>query len=418
MKIAYLVNQYPAISHTFVRREIRALEDLGVEVERFSMRRVKDALQDPADRAEAERTRVILDRGVRGLASGLVRSALTRPRALARAARRAVELGVRSERGMLYQGAYLAEACVLVDWLEQAGVEHVHAHFGTNSASVAMLARELGGPEFSFTTHGPEEFDKPEAIKLGAKVEAARFVAAISSFGRSQIWRRVAAKDWSKVHIVRCGLDAAFLEREPTPVPDVPRVCCVGRLNEQKGHTLLIEAVAKLVREGVDVQLVLVGDGELRGAIEKRIAELGMQANVTITGWASGDVVRREILASRAMVLPSFAEGLPVVIMEALALGRPVISTYVAGIPELIEPGVCGWLAPAGSVDATAEAIRECLATDVKTLTRMGAEGRRRVLAMHDVRESARRLKALLEGRAPEEIPASTTAERVLAESA
>jgi len=201
-------------------------------------------------------------------------------------------------------------------------------------------------------------------------------------------------------------------------VPDVPRVCCVGRLNEQKGHTLLIEAVAKLVREGVDVQLVLVGDGELRGAIEKRIAELGMQANVTITGWASGDVVRREILASRAMVLPSFAEGLPVVIMEALALGRPVISTYVAGIPELIEPGVCGWLAPAGSVDATAEAIRECLATDVKTLTRMGAEGRRRVLAMHDVRESARRLKALLEGRAPEEIPASTTAERVLAESA
>ena len=418
MKIAYLVNQYPAISHTFVRREIRALEDLGVEVERFSMRRVKDALQDPADRAEAERTRVILDRGVRGLASGLVRSALKRPRALARAARRAVELGMRSDRGMLYQGAYLAEACVLVDWLEQAGVEHVHAHFGTNSASVAMLARELGGPEFSFTTHGPEEFDKPEAIKLGAKVEAARFVAAISSFGRSQIWRRVAAKDWSKVHIVRCGLDAAFLEREPTPVPDVPRVCCVGRLNEQKGHTLLIEAVAKLVREGVDVQLVLVGDGELRGAIEKRIAELGMQANVTITGWASGDVVRREILASRAMVLPSFAEGLPVVIMEALALGRPVISTYVAGIPELIEPGVCGWLAPAGSVDATAEAIRECLATDVKTLTRMGHEGRRRVLALHDVRESARRLKALLEGRAPEEIPASTTAERVLAESA
>ena len=418
MKIAYLVNQYPAISHTFVRREIRALEDLGVEVERFSMRRVKDALQDPADRAEAERTRVILDRGVRGLASGLVRSALKRPRALARAARRAVELGMRSDRGMLYQGAYLAEACVLVDWLEQAGVEHVHAHFGTNSASVAMLARELGGPEFSFTTHGPEEFDKPEAIKLGAKVEAARFVAAISSFGRSQIWRRVAAKDWSKVHIVRCGLDAAFLEREPTPVPDVPRVCCVGRLNEQKGHTLLIEAVAKLVREGVDVQLVLVGDGELRGAIEKRIAELGIQANVTITGWASGDVVRREILASRAMVLPSFAEGLPVVIMEALALGRPVISTYVAGIPELIEPGVCGWLAPAGSVDATAEAIRECLATDVKTLTRMGAEGRRRVLAMHDVRESARRLKALLEGRAPEESPASTTAERVLAESA
>lgn len=419
MKIAYLVNQYPAISHTFVRREIRALEDLGIEVERFSVRRVKETLQDPDDREEAERTRVILDRGVRGLASGLVRSAIARPRALARAARRAIQLGVRSDRGLLYQGAYLAEACVLVDWLERSGVEHVHAHFGTNSASVAMLARELGGPAFSFTAHGPEEFDKPEAIKLGAKVESARFVAAISSFGRSQIWRRVAAKDWSKVHVVRCGLDAAFLERAPTPVPDVARVCCVGRLNEQKGHTLLVEAVAKLVREGVDVKLVLVGDGELRGAIESRIAELGIRQNVTITGWASGDVVRREILASRAMVLPSFAEGLPVVIMEALALARPVISTYVAGIPELVEPGVCGWLAPAGSVDGTAQAIRECLATDVKTLTRMGEEGRRRVLAMHDVRESARRLKALLEGSSPEESATRTsTVARVLAESA
>lgn len=419
MKIAYLVNQYPTISHTFVRREIHALEQLGVEIERFSVRRQKEPLRDPADLTEARRTSVILDRGVRGLVSGLARAALTRPRALARAARAALELGSRSERGLLVHGAYLAEACVLVEWLGRANVDHVHAHFGTNSTAVAMLARELGGPPFSFTAHGPEEFDKADGIKLGTKVEAARFVAAISSFGRSQIWRRVGADHWGKVHVVRCGLDAAFFERAPTPVPDVPRVCCVGRLNEQKGHTLLVDAVARLVREGVDVNVVLVGDGELRPHIEARIAELGIRDHVRITGWASGEVVLREILAARAMVLPSFAEGLPVALMEALALARPVITTYVAGIPELVEPGRCGWLVPAGSVEGLARAIRECLATDVQTLTRMGGEGRRRVLAMHDVRDSARRLKSLLEGRTPEDAGAArSTVARVLAESA
>lgn len=402
MKIAYLVNQYPAISHTFVRREIRALEDLGVEVERFSVRRVKDQLQDTEDVREAERTHVILDEGVRGLLGGVARAALRRPRQLARAARRAATMGLRSDRGLLYHGAYLAEACVLVDWLESEKVEHVHAHFGTNSAMVAMLAHDLGGPEFSFTAHGPEEFDKPEAIQLGAKVEEARFVAAISSFGRSQLWRRVRAKDWGKVHIVRCGLDASFLERPPTPVPDVPRVVCVGRLNEQKGQVLLVEAVARVAKAGIPIELVLVGDGELRSEIESAIARHGIEKNVRITGWASGDVVRRELLAARALALPSFAEGLPVVIMEALALARPVISTYVAGIPELVEPGTCGWLVPAGSVDALEQALRDCLAADVATLTRMGEEGRRRVAAMHDVRVSAGRLKALLEGRTPE----------------
>lgn len=404
MKIAYLVNQYPAIPHTFVRREIRALEDLGVEVSRFSLRRAKE-LQDPRDRDESERTRVVLDEGLRGLASGVARAALRRPRRLARAALRAAELGLRSDRGLLYHAAYLAEACVLVDWLEDSGAEHVHAHFGTNSAAVAMLAHDLGGPAFSFTAHGPEEFDKPEAIKLGAKVEAARFVAAISSFGRSQLWRRVRARDWDKVHVVRCGLDDSFFERPPTPVPDVARVVCVGRLNEQKGQVLLVEAVARLVREGVAIELVLVGDGELRGEIEAAIARHGIASHVRITGWASGEVVRAELEGARAMVLASFAEGLPVVIMEALAMGRPVISTWVAGIPELVEDGACGWLVPAGSVDALADALRACLATDPATLTEMGREGRRRVESMHDVRVSAARLKALLEGRTPEEEP-------------
>ncbi|UJR80239.1 glycosyltransferase [Sandaracinus amylolyticus] len=398
MKIAYLINQYPAISHTFVRREIQALEQLGVEVVRFSVRRHPAGLKDPEDQKELEKTHVLLEHGARGLAEALARWSLTRPAQLAKAAKRATELGLNSDRGVLYHGAYLAEACVLVEQLEKHGVQHVHAHFGTNSATVAMLAHELGGPPFSFTVHGPEEFDKPETIKLGEKIRASRFVAAISSFGRSQLWRRVPSTEWSKVHVVRCGLDASFLAKEPTPVPDVPRVVCVGRLHEQKGQALLVEAVARVAKSGTPIELVLVGGGELEEEIKAAVARHGIEKNVRFTGWASGDVVRREVEGGRAMVLPSFAEGLPVVIMEALALGRPVISTYVAGIPELVAPGECGWLCAAGSVEQLETALRECLAAPITKLNAMGHEGRRRVLAMHDIRVSAQRLKTLIEG--------------------
>lgn len=398
MKVGYLVNQYPKVSHTFVRREIHALEELGVDVARFTVRRVNEPLEDEADRAEAGKTRVILDEGARGLARGLLRTALKHPLAFASAARKAVRLGLGSDRGLLVHAAYLAEACVLAEWLDDAGVSHVHAHFGTNPATVAMLCRDLGGPTFSFTVHGPEEFDKPEAIHLEEKIRSARFVAGVSSFGRSQLFRRARARDWDKIHVVRCGLDERLLETAPTPVPDVPRLVCVGRLSEQKGQLLLVEAVARLLREGVKVELVLVGDGELRADIEAKIAREGIGQHVRITGWASGEVVRQEILAARAMALPSFAEGLPVVIMEALALSRPVLSTYVAGIPELVEPGASGFLVPAGSIDALVDGLRELLGTDVVELGRLAAEGRRRVLALHDASVSAKALKDLFSG--------------------
>lgn len=401
VKVGYLVNQYPKVSHTFVRREIHALEELGVDVARFTVRRVSEPLEDQADRAEADRTRVILDEGARGLAQGLLRTAARRPRAFVRAARKAVRLGLGSDRGLLVHAAYLAEACVLAEWLAEAGVSHVHAHFGTNPATVAMLCRDLGGPTFSFTVHGPEEFDKPDAIHLDEKIRAARFVAGVSSFGRSQLFRRARAADWDKIHVVRCGLDPSLLESTPTPVPDVPRLVSVGRLSEQKGQLLLVEAVARLVREGVAVELVLVGDGELRREIELAIARLGIGSHVRITGWASGDVVRQELLSARAMVLPSFAEGLPVVIMEALALSRPVLSTYVAGIPELVEPGASGFLVPAGSIDALVDGLREVLSTDVTTLGRLASEGRRRVRALHDASVSAQLLKDLFQGTTP-----------------
>jgi len=278
-------------------------------------------------------------------------------------------------------------------------VRHLHAHFGTNPATVAMLCHALGGPPFSFTVHGPEEFDKPEAIALGEKVARARAVVAISSFARSQLYRWSAFAHWSKVHVVHCAVDEGWLVDPPPPIDAASvRLVCVGRLCEQKGQALLVEAAAALHRDGVRFELVLVGDGELRGEIERLIAARGVDGAVRITGWADGAEVRRQLEAARALVLPSFGEGLPVVLMEAFALGRPAITTAIAGIPELVRHGENGWLVVPGDVDAVARAMREALAADVAELQRMGLAGRRAVEARHRADAEARKLVALFTG--------------------
>jgi colanic acid/amylovoran biosynthesis glycosyltransferase len=401
MKVAYLVNQYPSNSHTFIRREIQALETLGLEVTRFSLRPVPKAnLADAADHAELERTRAVLAVGARGLASAFFRALVTRPLGLVRGLALALRTGHRSDRGLLNHLAYLVEACVLVEWLAESGCEHVHAHFGTNSTAVAMLCRELGGPTFSYTMHhGVNEILCTGGTGPVEKIKRSEFIAAVSSFGRSEIFYASSPKYWPKVSLVRCGLDAPFLEATVTPVPSAPRLVCVGRLSAQKGQVILIEAAAKLAAEGVPFEIVFVGGGEMQADLEKSVAEHGLGARVRMTGWADGATVRREIVAARAFVLPSFSEGLPVAIMEAYALGRPVVSTYVAGIPELVEPGRSGWLVPAGSVEGLARALREALSVPVGVLQAMADEGRRRVHDEHDSLKNARLLADLFRAR-------------------
>lgn len=396
MKIAYVTNRYPAVSHTFIRREIAGLEALGLPVERYSVRRV-EGLTDPADLAELDRTRIILDGGFPQLSGALERVARRHPIRFAKTARLAATIGFTSERGMARHGAYLAEACVLREWLQESGATHVHAHFGTNSTAVAMLCRTLGGPPYSFTTHGPEEFDKPLLLSLPEKIKRATFVAGVSSFGRSQLYRYTDWEEWGKIHIVPCGVDASFLDSEPSPVPEAKRLVCVGRLCEQKGQVLLVHALGQLAARGVAFELVLVGDGEMRGEVEEAARHYGIEERVRITGWATGDVVRDEIRAARAFVLPSFAEGLPVAIMEALAMGRPVVSTYIAGIPELVVPEKNGWLVPAGHVDALAAALEQVLAASPERLSEMGRDGQARVRERHDSRNTARTLYDLFQ---------------------
>jgi glycosyltransferase involved in cell wall biosynthesis len=396
MRIAYLINQYPNVGLTYIRREIAALERLGFEVMRVALRGWDGKLENPDDRAERTRTRYVLRDGVLILLLAATRMLFTRPVRLFRAVALAWRMSRRAERPLPVHLVYVAEACRIEPWLRAAAIQHVHAHFGTNSAEVAMLIHVLGGPRWSFTVHGPEEFDKRQFVGLGKKIQQCTFAVAISSYGRSQLYRFSEYAHWPKIHVVHCGLEPGFHAANVLPAPAALRFVCVGRLCVQKGQMLLVEAVQKLVAQGLDVELVLVGDGEMRAVIESLIVRLNLQKNVRITGWISSEQVRDEILAARALVLPTFAEGLPVVIMEAMALRRPVVSTYIAGIPELVRPGEHGWLVPAGDVDALVEAMRACLDSPTDLLMRMGEAARERVLERHNVDAEAAKLGRLL----------------------
>ncbi len=393
--VAYLINQYPKVSHTFIRREIRELEQQGVSVTRFALRGWDADVTDPADLEERARTSYVLEGGALPLAGALLTMILGTPVRFIRALAMALRMSRRSPRAWPYHLIYLAEAAWLCRQLRVAGVDHLHAHFGTNAAEVALLARELGGPPYSFTVHGPEEFDAPESLHLRAKIEKAAFVVAISSYGRSQLYRWIAADQWPKVRVVHCGLDAQFDSPSASTSAAAARLVCVGRLCEQKGQLLLLDAVKIVIDRGKPLALVLAGDGELREAIERRIEALGLGGHVSITGWVDSERVRAEMLAARALVLPSFAEGLPVVIMEAMALRRPVLSTYVAGIAELVRPGRDGWLVPAGDVQGLADAIEECLEAPAPILARMGDDAHDRVVARHSIAVGAGKLAEL-----------------------
>lgn len=394
-RLAYLTNQYPAVSHTFIRREVREMERRGFEVHRFAIRRAAAAPVDSADVEEFGKTWHVLSQGWGKLIRATFGEAVRRPANFCRAARVMVRLAGRSDRGLARHAAYLAEAAALTAEFRRRGINHVHIHFGTNAAAVGLLVRTLGGPTMSLTVHGPDEFDAPVGLSLGEKVAASEFVCAISDFCRSQVLRWAAPRDWGKVKVIRCTVGEAYANAAAPVDPGSRELVCVGRLNAQKGHRVLLEGFALAVTSGVDAKLVLCGDGELRPDVEAFIREHGLGERVEITGWVDEADVRRRLLRSRGLVLPSFAEGLPMVIMEAFALGRPVISSRIAGVPELVEDGVSGWLVTPGRADQVADAIRELMSCSPAQMEEMVRIGRQAVLERHNTVIEGEKLERL-----------------------
>ncbi|MET0179989.1 MAG: glycosyltransferase [Novosphingobium sp.] len=392
-RLAFLVNAYPKLSHSFIRTEIAALERLGFAVERFTIRRSADGFTSADDAAEAERTTALLDGNAFGLVAAAVRQLVARPRVAGAALVHALRAA--GARNPVRACAYFAEAVGLAEALQRRGVRHVHVHFGTNPAAVARLAARLAPITYSFTAHGPDEFDAPVALDLAGKIAEAAFVCGVSSFGRGQLMRWSDPRDWDRIHVVRCAVAPRFLAAGAFPAGlGSARLVCVARLDAQKGLPLLLRAAARTAARR-RFTLDIIGDGPARGLMEGEIAALGLDATVRLLGWRGPEDVRAAMVDARTLVLPSFAEGLPVVLMEALALGRPVIASAVAGVPELVDAND-GWLIPSGSIGALERAIHAALDAPVARLQAMGEVGRARVRERHDPDRNAGTLAGLL----------------------
>lgn len=384
------------MSHTFIRREIHGLEELGYEIVRVGIRRGA-ALPDPQDQAEALISKYLVDGlSLRWLGQVLTGIFLSR-RGLLRGLVGAWRLWGSSSRGFVKHMGYFVEALVLRSVMEDEKASHVHVHFGNNAAAVALLNYLMGGPSYSLTIHGPDEFDSPEGFRLDLKVKHARFVAVISNYCSSQVRRWIPQDQWERLHIVHCTVGSEWLEDVQPVSEGMVDIVCVGRLVPNKGQLILIDAFARAVRSGIEGNLILVGDGPMRNQLETYSESLGMRNRVQFMGWCSSDTIRSIIAKSRGFVLASFAEGLPVVLMESLALRRPVIATYIAGIPELVVPNVNGWLVFPADVDSLANAIRELSRAPIQLLRSFGENGRNMVLEQHVTRREAEKLSDLFE---------------------
>lgn len=394
LKVAYLVNQYPKISHTFIRREILALEDIGIEVVRTASRKGPEELVDQDDKLELEKTLYLLSNRL-GVIFSLLTALCSSPIKTTTAFRTALSLRSNCSGSFVRHMAYLAQAAYLSRLCKEQNIAHVHAHFGTSPAAIALLCKLLGGPGYSFTVHGPEEFDDPKGLSLNEKISNANAVLAITSFCKSQLSRWCAYEHWEKIRIVHCALGEEYIDAKPVAFPEHFSMLSIGRLCEQKGQMVIVEALRRLSERGITTRCNIVGDGELRAIIESKISEYGLSASISILGWKSSEEIRQLIDDSSLLLLPSFAEGLPVVIMESLARARPTITTYIAGIPELIEDESNGWIIPAGDPEKLSSAIEHAMKSPKEVLEKMGAAGRASVQEHHDVRKEADKLKQI-----------------------
>ncbi|MFD1342727.1 glycosyltransferase family 4 protein [Litorisediminicola beolgyonensis] len=397
-RVAYLTGEFPRASDTFIQREIAALRALGHEVLPCSIRRTgPEHLVGPEQRALQSETWHVLEAAKRpGTLLRALGAAIARPGALAKTAGLAWRTAPKGLRAKLWQGFYLIEALVLADMLRRRNVAHLHNHIAKASCSVAMLASELSGIPFSFTLHGPDIFFEPMHWRIDEKAARARFTICISSFARSQLMCFAAPEHWDRLHIVHCGVEPDRYGREASEKGPGTRLLFVGRLAGVKGVPLLVDAVRRLASDHPDVQLDLIGDGPDRAALEAKVTNAGLSDRIRFLGYRNQEAVADALVETDLFVLPSFAEGVPVVLMEAMAAGVPVVTTRIAGVPELVEDGETGLLVPAGNPEALTSAIAT-LITDPDRRRRMGAAGQRKVRAEFDSRREGAKLSALIE---------------------
>lgn len=398
VRIGYLVSQYPTVSHTFVLREITSLRRVGFDIYTISIRkpdRSVDAMTQE-ESAEADRTHAIMALSKVTIARILLAEFLRRPLPLCRGLGTALRATRGAPVAVFLYFAYFVEAVIAGHLFLRAGVRHFHTHF---ASTVGWIITRMFPLTMSATLHGSAEFIEPETFRLREKIEASRFVIAISYFGVSQMMLASSYGQWSKIELARLGVDVNIYRPERMPRSDgVFRIVTVGRLVEAKGLPLLLEAVARLIRRGIRLHLDIIGDGPLRPEIERCALELGINEAITLHGMQPADRVRDYYRQADVCVLASFLEGIPVVLMEAMALGTPAIATRVTGCPEIIESGINGLLCTPGDVESLTKAL-ERLARDPDLRQRFSEAGRATIEAHYDLARNAEALADIFRAR-------------------
>lgn len=397
-RVLYFAAEYPRATDTFIQREIAAVRAAGLDVESSAIRRPGDEhMVGEEQRSERERTRYLLPPSIAGVLSAHARLLARSPKRYLSSVRLALETKRAGLRGGLYQAFYFAEAGLLADRLVSEDFDHLHSHLADVSTSVAMLAASLADVPFSFTLHGPGVFFDANVWRLDAKIDRAAFVSCISWFARSQAQLLSSVEAADKLHIIHCGVDPnRYADRslEAVRPSDEFRLAFVARLDHVKGVGELLEAIAVLADDMPGLCLDLAGDGPGRAGYEKLTAKLGIADRVTFHGYVNQTGVAELLATADAYVLPSFAEGVPVGLMEAQASGLPVIATQVGGVSELVIDEETGFVCRPGDREQLAERIAQ-LAADPELRIRMGAAGRARVIADFDSASEGRRLAAL-----------------------
>jgi len=401
LRIAYLLSRYPAISHTFFLKEVVGLRERGLDIRVASINAPDRARKDlpEIEGIEADQTYYIKSGGMARLGLRVLMVAMRNPLVMLRGLGAALSLGGLDLKARAYALFYLAEALLVGQWMRRQSLHHLHVHFGGPVATVGMITAQAWQVPWSVTLHGPDEFFDQEAFYLRQKAESAAFVVCISDFCRSQVMRLAPSLADDRLEVVRLGVDCAvLLPPVPTDVPErMPaapvRLVCTGRMVSAKGHRILLEALAPLVSEGVQISCTLIGDGPERSSLEALSERLGISGQVRFLGALAHQATLAEVARADIFVLASFAEGLPVALMEAMAVGVPCVSTTIAAIPELIESGENGLLVSPSNVPALSDALRS-LAKDADFCRKLGKRARMTVERQYNLARNLDQLAA------------------------
>lgn len=388
--IAYLVSRYPAISHTFILREIRELRKNGIQIFTFSINRPNQPFErlTQEEQEETRRTYFVKARALYDVLPAHFATLLTRPWHYLRGLFFALSLGGLNLQKNIYGFFYFAEA-VIIGWRMRKGrLFDLHVHFANPAATVALILSKIFPVAFSMTAHGPTDFEDVENNYLRQKIKGAAFLCCISEFAKRQLMKVSEPSEWGKIKVLPLGIETGKFYPAMFPIKQGPfEILCVGRLVPDKGQRVLIAAINRLVQVKEDIILRLVGDGPDRTELEQEVAQRSLKKHVQFEGSVNQDQILDCYRKAGIFVLASFAEGVPVVLMEAMAMEIPCVSTLVAGIPELIESGKSGILVSPGDGKALASAILELL-KDPDLRKKMGGEGRRRVIEKYNLEQN------------------------------